>query len=79
MRPVEGSIATTAPHFPCNSLCASACSPGLIVRTTLLPVTVAPRRRSNVERTIVSRFEFDAVRKSFYERSRPVWLRDWVE
>ena len=50
-----------------------------MVRMRLLPVTVAPRSLSIVERKTVSRFAFEPVRKSLYERSSPLRLRDCVE
>jgi hypothetical protein len=78
-RPVDGSSATTAPHFPCRARRASACRPGRIVSTMLLPVTVEPFRRSSVERKTVSRFALEPVRKSLYDCSSPVRLRDCVE
>ena len=58
---------------------ASACAPGRIVSTRSFPVTVVPRSLSSAERKTVSRFAFDPVRKSLYDCSRPVRLRDCVE
>jgi hypothetical protein len=49
------------------------------VRWTSLPVTVVPFRRSRVVSKRVDRFAFEAVRKSFSERSTPARERPCVE
>src|SRR3954453_9441815 len=77
--PVFGSSATAAPHWPRNACCATYCTPGLIVSTTLLPVTVAPFSLSQVFESTVFRFVFDEVRELFSERSMPARAYDCVE
>ena len=70
--PVRGFMATIAPQRLPSSCCASACAFALIVRTTLLPYTVAPPRRFSVRSIALLRFVFAPVRKAFRDCSSPV-------
>jgi hypothetical protein len=78
-RPLCGSSATAEPHTLSSSSVARRWASASIVRTSELPSCVSPRTLSRVRSTIVLRFEFEPVRKSFIDFSRPARERVTVE